>query len=68
MVGQNSKKSNARETTFFISYDVMLEYICAKNIIHHNILKIANIFMNGLKSLSIFMKFHYEKSCPQKLD
>jgi hypothetical protein len=49
MVGQNSKKLNAKETTFFISYDVMLEYICAKKIIHHNILKIANIFMNGLK-------------------
>jgi len=29
MVGQNSKKSNAKETTFF-SFDVMLQYICVK--------------------------------------
>jgi hypothetical protein len=28
MVGQNPKKSNANETTFFISYDVTLKYIC----------------------------------------
>jgi len=32
MVGQNSKKSNAKEATFF-SFDVMLQYICVK-IIH----------------------------------
>jgi hypothetical protein len=31
MVGEKPKKSNAKETTFFISYDV-IEYICAKNI------------------------------------
>jgi hypothetical protein len=32
MVDQNPKKSNAKKITFFISYDVMLEYICAKKI------------------------------------
>jgi hypothetical protein len=31
MIGQNPKKSNVEQTKFFISYDVMLEYICAKN-------------------------------------
>jgi hypothetical protein len=40
MVGQNPKKSNAKETTFyyFIWCDVII-YLCQKNI-HHNILKI----------------------------
>jgi hypothetical protein len=31
MVGESPKKSNAKKTTFFISYDV-IEYICARNI------------------------------------
>ncbi len=30
MVGQNPKKSNAQKLHFLILYDVMLEYICAK--------------------------------------
>jgi hypothetical protein len=30
MVGPNIKKSNVEETTFFISYDVMLKYIYTK--------------------------------------
>ncbi len=41
MISQNPKKSNAKETTLFILYDVMLQYICAENICH-NILKFAN--------------------------
>jgi hypothetical protein len=32
MVGQNPKMSNAKKTIYFISYDVMLKYICAKKI------------------------------------
>jgi hypothetical protein len=33
-----------RKLNFFISYDVMLEYIHAKNYICHNVLKTASIF------------------------
>jgi hypothetical protein len=32
MVGQNPKKLNAKKPIYFISYDVTLEYICAKQI------------------------------------
>jgi hypothetical protein len=32
MTCQNPKKSNAKEISFFISCDVMLKYICTKNI------------------------------------
>jgi hypothetical protein len=32
MTCQNPKKSNPKEISFFISYDVMLKYICTKNI------------------------------------
>jgi len=32
MVNQNPKKSNAKKIIYFISYDAMLEYICAKQI------------------------------------
>jgi hypothetical protein len=32
MIGQNPKKSNAERLHFLISYDVILENICAKNI------------------------------------
>jgi hypothetical protein len=32
IVGQNSKKSNVKKYIFLILYDVMLKYICAKNI------------------------------------
>jgi hypothetical protein len=31
MVGPNTKKSIVKITTFFISYDVMLEYIYTKH-------------------------------------
>jgi hypothetical protein len=44
MVGQNPKKSNEQKLHFLISYDVMLKYICAKNVCH-NVLKNENIFM-----------------------
>jgi hypothetical protein len=40
----------------FISYDVMLEYICAKKI-HHNVLNNANILKKGLKWFLDSMKF-----------
>jgi hypothetical protein len=30
MVGQNPKKSNPKKVRFLISYNVRLEYICAK--------------------------------------
>jgi hypothetical protein len=30
MVDQNTKKWNVKKFIFFISYDLMLEYICAK--------------------------------------
>jgi hypothetical protein len=57
MVGQNSKKSNAKETTFFyfIRSDVKI-YLC-KKIIHHNKLKNVNILNKWLKLLLIHMKF-----------
>jgi hypothetical protein len=32
MIGQNPKKSNTKEIALKISYDVMLENICTKNI------------------------------------
>jgi len=32
MTCQNLEKPNAKEISFFISYDVMLKYICTKNI------------------------------------
>jgi hypothetical protein len=44
MVGPNPKKSNAQKLHLLISYDVMLEYICPKNVCH-NVLKNENIFM-----------------------
>jgi hypothetical protein len=31
MVSQNPKKSNAKQTNFLISYDVILNYICTKS-------------------------------------
>jgi hypothetical protein len=42
MVSQNPKKPNAKETTLLISYNLMLEYICAIYICH-NVLKNVNI-------------------------
>jgi len=44
MAGQNPKKSNVKKLHFLISYDVKLEYICAKNV-GYNVLKNENIFM-----------------------
>jgi hypothetical protein len=38
MIGQNPKKSNPKKIHFLISYNVMLEYICAKTMCH-NVLK-----------------------------
>jgi hypothetical protein len=32
MVGQNTKSQMPNKPHFFISYDVMLEYICAKKV------------------------------------
>jgi len=32
MIGQNPKKSNEKNEKIFILYDVMLKYICAKEI------------------------------------
>jgi hypothetical protein len=49
---QMSKKSY-----IFISYDVMLKYVCAKKIVCHSVLKITNIFLKWLKWFLIFMKF-----------
>jgi hypothetical protein len=44
MIGQNPKKSNAKKLHFFISYVVMLGYICAKEIYNASYsLKNANI-------------------------
>jgi len=39
MVGQNPKKIMLRKFHFFISYDVMLGYICAKKNTPHSIKK-----------------------------
>jgi hypothetical protein len=38
MVVQNTKKSNAKEKRFFIPYDVMLKYICAKKCVSYALL------------------------------
>ncbi len=49
MVGENKQH-------FFISYDLMLEYICAQKQ-SHNVLKIANILKKGLKPFLLYKKF-----------
>jgi len=36
----------------FISYDMMLKYICAKNLICHNLLKLQIYLRNGCKYLN----------------
>jgi len=41
----------------FISYDLMLEYICAPKKKCHNVLKTANVLKKGLKPFLVFMKF-----------
>jgi hypothetical protein len=46
MVGQNTKKSNVKETTFFNSYDVMLEYIFTKKCTLNNAFKMQIYFKN----------------------
>jgi hypothetical protein len=54
MVGQNPKKLNAKKTIYFISYDVMLEYICAKQIYVPMYKKMQ---ICSKKILKLFMKF-----------
>jgi hypothetical protein len=39
MVGQNPKNQMPKKLYYFISYDVMLEYIYTKKYICHDILK-----------------------------
>jgi hypothetical protein len=41
----------------FISYDLMLEHICAPKKKRHNVLKTTNVLKKGLKPFSVFMKF-----------
>jgi hypothetical protein len=57
MVGQNSKKSDAKKIAhfYFIWCDVKI-YLCKKNM-HHNKLKNVNILSKWLKWLLILMKF-----------
>ncbi len=56
MVSPNTKKSNVKKITFFISYDVMLEYIYTKNYMSQRIKK-WKYTKKWLKWFLIFMKF-----------
>jgi hypothetical protein len=64
IVSQNTKKSNAKETTFlnFIWCDLII-YLCKSNV-HHNVLKNEKIFFN-IKNIYVFIIFiiytrHYD--------
>jgi len=50
MIDQTLKKSNAKEISIFISYDVMLtKFFLCQNNIHHIVLKNENVFKKLLK-------------------
>jgi hypothetical protein len=55
MISQNLNKSNAKKTTFFISYDVMLKYICVKKYTLYHIKKCKHI-----QKIIEFLKNLYE--------
>jgi hypothetical protein len=71
MIDQNLKKSNAKEISIFISYDVMLtKFFLCQNNIHHIVLKNENIlkwlkwflFLWNLKYLLIIViSYDYNK-------
>jgi hypothetical protein len=53
-----------RELHFFISYDVMFDYICARKVCH-DVLKKCKVLHKQLKQFLIFIKFaiftrHYD--------